>query len=821
MKKWKVLVINHSHTDIGYTDRQEKIMRYHYDFIRQAIHIFDQIHTGSLPNCKGYKWQCENFWQVRNFYSFATEQEKQSFEKYVRQGEIAISGNYLNLTELIDHETLSYCLSLCKEYADNLGVAIDCGMSADINGFSWGYVDDLYESGIRNFYSALHPHHGMFPLYKKVLPFWWESPKGKRILFWNGEYYHFGNEMFLAPYGGSSYLCLDEFHKDFWNNTFFNKNQKTTLENEMRIGKIRLTRYLNNLEHEGYPLNIIPMLVSGAITDNGFPSAAIMERINQYNSLFEGTVTFQMSTLDEFFSCLRNSGVSFPVYKGDWNDWWADGVGSTPAAVQQVKSAQRKLDLCKKLDPSDKYGDKNLVTQAKDNIMLYCEHTWGYSSSVSEPWNALVSDLECRKTAYAVNANIAISKNLDAILAQKGECSIHFNRPHHYTVINPHSLKTKMPVHFFVEKWEYIDGLKIDNSIPLQVIDLKTGTVVPHQIVQNARAYEIEIVVELDPLEECEFELRIDRNPKQYVVENHPYIGADGIMDIPQKNEFEINTHIIETNDFKLEFSQQQGLVRMIDKKGRKELIYPSSEYSPFTGIYEMTEMHGEPIETRRKMGRNRKSEATRRCIAKLSDMHIVSCGSVFSEIELDYSLEGTKLYSVFLKVYHSIAQIDASVRIHKTSVWDPENLYVSLPFSEGDNEEVFIDKTSCFLRPGIDQLPGTNDRFYLLQNGVVFQGEKNSLVLSMKDTPLVTFGSLESSPVTLCPGNCPESNRLPIYSWVMNNYWETNFNVNLAGFYEFNYSLKLLEKKDISELFNQCQTMNEGLISFNSEKRV
>ena len=50
-KMWNVYLIHHSHTDIGYTERQEKIMRYHYDFIRQAIEILDDIHSGKfLPD---------------------------------------------------------------------------------------------------------------------------------------------------------------------------------------------------------------------------------------------------------------------------------------------------------------------------------------------------------------------------------------------------------------------------------------------------------------------------------------------------------------------------------------------------------------------------------------------------------------------------------------------------------------------------------------------------------------------------------------------------------------------------------------------------
>ena len=35
-KAWKVYLIHHSQTDIGYTERQDKIMRYHCYFVRQA-----------------------------------------------------------------------------------------------------------------------------------------------------------------------------------------------------------------------------------------------------------------------------------------------------------------------------------------------------------------------------------------------------------------------------------------------------------------------------------------------------------------------------------------------------------------------------------------------------------------------------------------------------------------------------------------------------------------------------------------------------------------------------------------------------------------
>lgn len=56
-KNWTVYLIHHSHTDIGYTERQEKLMRYHYDFIRQAIDILDQLHETKDKAHEGFVWQ--------------------------------------------------------------------------------------------------------------------------------------------------------------------------------------------------------------------------------------------------------------------------------------------------------------------------------------------------------------------------------------------------------------------------------------------------------------------------------------------------------------------------------------------------------------------------------------------------------------------------------------------------------------------------------------------------------------------------------------------------------------------------------------------
>lgn len=812
-KKWNIYLIQHSHTDIGYTERQDKIMRYHYDFIRQAMGILDGIHSGEITGCDGFVWQCENYWQVENFYEIADKATRKKFETYVKSGEIGLSGNYLNMTELVSMPVLEHAIEKAQQYGKAIGHPITAGMCADINGMAWGYADALYDYGIRDFYSCLHPHHGMFPLYKKSLPFYWESPKGNQLLVWNGDHYHLGNEMFLAPHGGTTYMINDEFSPGIRKNFILNQNTEDTYENEMKIVTIRIQRYLDNLNEEGYPYDIVPFMVSGAITDNAPPSAGIARRVNELNKIYKDRISFRMVTLEQFFDAVRNHCSDIPVFRGDWTDWWADGIGSTPAEVKVYRDAMRKYDLCRKLDPYGLLGNQKLMEKTAKEQMLYAEHTWGYSSSVSEPWESLVGMLELKKGAYAANSNTHVAKNLDQIMAAKGEVTIRQDKPQHYLIINPHDVALHTKACLYIEFWEYIQGVRYDESIPIRVVDCETGQTVPSQVKRIARATQVEIEIVMNPKEEKLVMITLDER-KYQTTENHAHIGAEGIEDLLSEKDNRVDADRIETDHIILTLDGEKGITSIINKADHTELIRNDSVDGAFAGVYEVTDMAESACETRRRMGRNRKSTATRRYRSMLKDRRIVENGTIYAAIELDYQLEGTGFYTVLVKAYKHQPKLEVMVRVHKQSVWEPENLYVALPFTAGEDTTVYFDKTGCIIRPGIDQLPGSCQDFYLIQNGVVLKSDNINLAIITKDAPLISLGGLEARPIVLC--NCKDigRNRSPIYSWVMNNYWETNFKVNLGGFYEFFYTLMVHEPCGEAEMYAECEAENEGLIA-------
>ena len=797
-KRWKLYLIQHSHTDIGYTDRQEKIERYHVDYIKHVIDMLDAIENGEKEEWVGYKWTCENFWQVERFLENCDDTYKEKFEKYVRAGAIDISLTYLNMTELVDNDMLDRMFQKGRQYANDKQLNLNSAMTADINGFSWGYAETMYQNGIVNLFSCLHTHHGMFPLYEKQCPFWWETPKGNKVLVWNGDHYQIGNALKLIPEAPRT-------HKDF--------------VDQFAIVEENIFTYVEDLEAENYPYDFIPNMISGAFTDNAPPNGRLMEMIHQWNRKHGKQIHIELVTLNEFFDMLRQQNIDIPTYSGDWPDWWADGVGSTPAPTKIYRDAQRKYRLVQKLDPQHKLGNYDLFKEAEYQLMLYAEHTWGYATSVSEPWNTLVNDLDYRKAAYAINGNRLISQHMDDILAQFGEVSLQTDREQTFKVMNPHHQQVTDVTAVQIKHWEQVDGSYLETPLDqsIEVVDCKTEDVLESQVTAIPGGYLIEFDITLAPQATRIVKVRLVEPPKQKKVVNHAHIGTDQVEDLaPYPGYAGIpNTHIIETDDYKITFNHTTGIESMRDKHDGKELIHPDALYAPFSGVYEKTPITTDACTERRLMGRNRKGRYVERHAAVLKQIKVKHDGPLYTTLQMNFELAGTKMYDVILKVYKTLPKIAVTVRIQKQNEWDPENLYIPLPFSLDETSELFVEKTGSMFRPAIDQLPGTNTNFYSLQNGLAFKNESKALLVAVKDTPLMHLGTLEHHEIELCNKDTHQKNKDLVYAWPMNNFWETNFKVDLSGFYEFDYQLYLtqsrLSKEDVRD---NCEILNEGLIT-------
>ena len=121
-----VYVVHHSHTDIGYTDLQERVVQGQVNYIRSALRILDQ------PENENFRWNCETWFCVEEFLKTASPQETEAFFARMREGKIGFSANYLNFCDLLDTDVLSRRLDEVRALLDSHGVPMKTSITACI-----------------------------------------------------------------------------------------------------------------------------------------------------------------------------------------------------------------------------------------------------------------------------------------------------------------------------------------------------------------------------------------------------------------------------------------------------------------------------------------------------------------------------------------------------------------------------------------------------------------------------------------------------------------------------------------------------------------
>jgi hypothetical protein len=360
-RQWKVFLIPHTHTDIGYTDPQEKVLEQHLDYLDQVIDLCEK--TKNDPAGFRFCWTCEVSWQVMHYRRHRPAEQFAKLVDLIKAQRIDVSALYLNFTELLD---LPMIVRSCQPAADlqrEFGFAIRSAMCSDINGLPWGFAKVLPQLGVKYLNFASNA--------TRALPrppqfFWWEANDGQRLLVWDGPIYGMANILGFGRRSGKTW--------------------------ELLVG------YLADLETNGYPHNSIGLRVQGHLGDNTAPTIEICEQARQLNSELGLDATICTNTEWFAFAERQLDLSATPVIRGAFPDWWSDGLGSTPQLAAAVRGAQRAL----------RQGTTNLSPDQCDNaiedLMFAAEHTFGAALSVAKPEDPnSVSQWAC-KNAFATRA---------------------------------------------------------------------------------------------------------------------------------------------------------------------------------------------------------------------------------------------------------------------------------------------------------------------------------------------------------------------------------------------------------------------------------
>ncbi len=787
----KVYIVHHSHTDVGYTDLQEQVIFNQVQNIRNVIALIKKGKQEKQAAAE-LKWNCETAYCVEQFLKSASPEERADFFDLVRQGSIGISATWLNFNDMADCEMLNRRVSwLQKTFAEE-GVPVKTAMIADINGISQGARDVLIRNGVEFLYTNIHTHHGMYPLYQNQKPYYWENEAGERLLVWNGEHYNLGNALGIVYNKNMNFMTESYFGKD-------------RLNNPMEQLYRNLAESIAEYEESGYPYDFYITSLSGVFSDNAPVNPYVPHTVREFNDRYGEELTLEMVTLQQLYDDIREQAADAPVYRGAMNDWWGNGVGSTPYAVKHYREALRLAHICDALEKKTGVHNEKLARTADDNALLYAEHTWGHSATITNPYDTLVTNLDIRKASYASKAHEASAMRKSEQCFLLGDILRYYSTSGVVKAVSTAGERRTPPVAFYVEAL----------AMPgVRVTDRKTGKVLKAQLSSHPRGVMVSFLAEFEPYEEKLFTYEEQEGKPEKLYTRTAWVGAERVRDIV--NSYDKETYKLpyglENDWLSVSWRIGEGITSFYNKKRGVEMKKDGLE-SFFTPIYERTEIRKGVYTERSVLGRNIRGQHAKQYQGKLKDVKILDHGPVFDRAELIFELEGTAHCSVILTLFRELPRIEFILRIAKTLSEDIESVYLPLSLELPDAKR-YIRNGGVNMLPGIDQLPGTNMEYYIADEGLVYHGAEESVLINTFDTPLLYMGEMKHHPIVLCD-NKDENNRRPVYSWIMNNTWETNFKMDLSGFGEFRYALELMESGTPQQELLHLADNDRNVVSF------
>lgn len=382
-RNWKVHIIHHTHLDIGYTHRQDDVLTRQFQHLEVAMDLIDKNKT--KPEESRFRWNPEITWALEPWYNQTSEDNKKRFIAMVKEGYIGIDGLYANiLTSLCRPEELMANFTNKKTFESLTNTTINSAMFTDIPGWNWGFVTALAENGIK--YLSTGPNRSDRIGYAIKdwgdQPFYWLSPSGK--------------EKVLVYTHGKGY-------------SWFHHGMHKTENLKNKLTPSRISKYLKKLEKENYPYDTIIIRYNiGA--DNGPPDINLSDITEKWNQKYPQMHMRLSTTAQAMATFEKEYRKKIPEYSGDYTPYWEDGAASTARETAVARNAGERLTQAIKLNAmlNKKPLNKGVIDAAWKDVILYNEHTWGAYNSISKPDHPFaLSQWEWKKNrAYdALNAS--------------------------------------------------------------------------------------------------------------------------------------------------------------------------------------------------------------------------------------------------------------------------------------------------------------------------------------------------------------------------------------------------------------------------------
>jgi alpha-mannosidase len=402
-RRWTVYIYPHSHVDIGYTNTHENIEIIHKRNLVTGIELARK--TADWPEGSRFVWNPEVTWPVERYLATATKEECEVVFDAIRKGWLCLDAGYINDNTSVacDEELFPY-VAYKHKLEKATGVKIDSLVQVDVPGMSWGVVPAAAQNGIRH---VLCFHNGGDRTGNandlNFRPFWWESPDGKsRVLFYQAGSYNPGAAIKGMPYASA---MMGQTNPDKLPREVRTNSPRANFADKYFLPATQLLEsgsakpyslapvsssflaYLGRMENTSfYPYDMFVM--SWAMADNTPVDVDLPEAVRSWNEEYAYPRLIIAGTKTILSDFEKKYGDKIPVLRGDFTEYWTDGLGSAAKQTGMNRNSKERLiaaDTLRSMLAPGKPTERADFDEAWRCVVLGSEHTWCFADPNRQP----------------------------------------------------------------------------------------------------------------------------------------------------------------------------------------------------------------------------------------------------------------------------------------------------------------------------------------------------------------------------------------------------------------------------------------------------
>jgi hypothetical protein len=782
-RRWEVFLCHQSHLDIGYTDRQDLVLAHQVRYLDSVLELAEL--TDGWPEDARFRWNVEATWPLEAWLAARPRSAREELFARARDGSVEVCALPFSMhTEAYSIDELARGLRFADALREEHGVPVETAMQTDVPGAVAALPALLADAGIRylavahNYAGRSVPH--LLGGQRLGRPFWWQARGGRRVLVWytdspHGVAYMEGNLLGLAESAELAEELLPEYLAALASQPY----PYTPGHAWLGLAEGMET------EREPYPHDLLHLRVQSVVADNAPPGLGPAEVVRDWNARF-AYPRLRVATNREFFERAEERlGPHLQTHEGDWTDWWADGIGSGARALGfnrvaqgAVRSAQTFHALADALDEAAPEWPAE-ADRAYASMALFDEHTWG----AANPWEDRLERMSSgelqwrRKEAFALDAYDRATRLLEGG-AERLARAVTNGGPAEslaaIVVLNPHGFSRTDLVRAFVP------FSRVPAGVGVAVVDAEDGERRPHVA---------------EPQQHARF--RPAGRFLSFVARDVPACGfrryALAAADADERDTGNGDPLALETEQLRLELDPAEGFVAgLVDLERGCELVDGGGAFGFNQYVYDRyaSAARFNHLSSRIPASASGRWLLGGRSTARYPVVAERSSNAVWEEVTVRLQADGASSLESSYRLVRGLHRLDVSNRVVKLPTDEKESVFFAFPFALHEPDLAY-EITGGATGAGEPHVPGSAAHMRAVRHWVALADDAVGVAWATLEAPLVQVGNLHL-PYAPFPETVARSEVGPatLFSWAMNNVWDTNFPPRQGGETTFRYAV-------------------------------